>query len=134
MIKYQTTLENIRPEMLNGGFFVHWPGHPSPEKHYEILKNSDYVVLAIDDNKVIGFINALSDGILMSYIPLFEVLPQYHIQGIGKELMNRMLDLLNDYYMVQLCCDKPLKEAYKNFGMIEVCGMVKRNFKAQKGK
>ncbi len=133
MIKYQNTLENINPEMLKGGFFVHWPSCPSPEKHYEIIKNSEYVVLAIDDNKVVGFINALSDGILMSYIPLLEFLPQYHFQGIGIELMNRMLELLKDFYMVQLCCDERLKEGYKRFGMLEVCGMVRRNFKAQKG-
>lgn len=133
MIKYQNTLENINPEMLKGGFFVNWPNCPSPEKHYEILKNSEYIVLAVENDNVVGFINALSDGVLMSYIPLFEVLPQYHIQGIGIELMNRMLALLKEYYMVQLCCDERWKEGYKKFGMLEVCGMVRRNFNAQKG-
>jgi ribosomal protein S18 acetylase RimI-like enzyme len=134
MITYQNTIQNITEEMLNGGFFAGWPNHPSPEKHLKILTNSDYVVLAVEDNKkVIGFINAISDKVLSSYIPLLEVLPEYHILGIGKELLTRMLEILKNFYMVDLCCDEYLSEAYSQFGMIKVCGMVKRNYDKQKG-
>lgn len=61
------------------GFFVGWPDPPSPERHLQILKNSRFVVIAVDDqaSRVVGFVNAVSDGILSAYIPLLEVLPDH---------------------------------------------------------
>jgi ribosomal protein S18 acetylase RimI-like enzyme len=134
MIKYQNTLEGISPQMLNGGFFVNWTNFPSPEKHLQILLNSNHVVLAVENNeKVIGFINAVSDKILCSYIPLLEVLPEYQKRGIGKELVSRMFKILEDYYMADLCCDEDLENYYRKFGMEKRCGMIKRNYNKQKG-
>ena len=71
-------MENITPEML-GGFFVGWPNPPTPQTHFDSLKNSDQVVLAIDDEQVtsVGFVNAITDHMLMAYLPLLEVLPDY---------------------------------------------------------
>ena len=73
-LKYVQTLEGIHPDMLKGGFFVNWPNPPTPETHYQLLKNSYRVVLALDkkSQQVVGFINAISDGVLSAYIPLRE--------------------------------------------------------------
>ena len=39
-------------------------------------------MLARDDaGRVVGFVTAISDGVLSAYIPLLEVLPEY--QGAG---------------------------------------------------
>jgi len=61
--------------------------------HLKLLKNSYKIVVAIDNscNKVVGFITSISDGIISAYIPLLEVLPEYQQQGIGKELVSRLL-------------------------------------------
>ena len=96
MIKYQTDLENITADML-AGFFVGWPKPPDCETHLKILHNSSHIVLALsmtDSHKVVGFINAVSDNCLSAYIPLLEVLPKYQKQGIGAELVKRMLAML----------------------------------------
>lgn len=86
-IKFLENIDTITSQDLKG-FFVGWGNPPSPETHLEILKNSDFKILAIDaeTNKVVGFINAISDKVLSAYIPLLEVLPKYQKQGIGKEL------------------------------------------------
>ncbi len=50
--------------------------------------------MVIDDEngKFVGFITAITDKILSAYIPFLEVLPEYQRQGIGKELVKRMLE------------------------------------------
>ena len=99
MMLYRNSLDSISPDMLNG-FFEGWPNPPNPETHLKLLKNSSRVVIALDDktNQVIGFITAISDGVLSAYIPLLEVLPEYKNKGIGIELVNRMLKELDHIY------------------------------------
>ncbi|MFJ7669147.1 GNAT family N-acetyltransferase [Lysinibacillus sp. NPDC097195] len=132
---FTNSLEGISANMLHG-FFVDWPSPPNPQTHLRLLENSSKIVVAIDDqtNEVIGFITAISDGVLSAYIPLLEVLPQYKNKGIGKELVNRMLQELDDIYMIDLCCDDDLIPYYEQFGMTKTNGMVYRNYKMQSGK
>ncbi|MFJ7408336.1 MULTISPECIES: GNAT family N-acetyltransferase [unclassified Lysinibacillus] len=131
---YKNSLEGISSNMLNG-FFVDWPSPPNPQTHLRLLEKSSKIVLAIDDNtnEVIGFITAISDGVLSAYIPLLEVLPQYKNKGIGKELVRRMLKELNNIYMIDLCCDDDLVPYYEKFGMTKTNGMIYRNYKMQSG-
>ncbi len=92
--------------------------------------------MAIDEdtNEVIGFITAISDGVLSAYVPLLEVLPQYKNKGIGKELVSRMLKELDEIYMIDLCCDDDLVPYYEKFGMKKTNGMVYRNYAMQAGR
>ncbi|WP_444685642.1 GNAT family N-acetyltransferase [Alkalicoccus luteus] len=71
--------------------------------------------MAYDENhqQVASFIKAVSDGVLTAYIPLVEVLPQYKGQGIGKELVSRMLKDCSQLYMIDLCCDDDLTGFYE---------------------
>ncbi|NCO27670.1 MAG: GNAT family N-acetyltransferase [Caldiserica bacterium CG02_land_8_20_14_3_00_36_38] len=134
-MRYTDEVDKIKPENLKG-FFVGWPNLPSPERHLEILKNSEYVMLAIDEDtgNVVGFINALSDEILYAYIPLLEVLPEYQGKGIGTKLVNLMLEKLKNYYAIDICCDEELEPFYKRFGFQRVAGMIKRDHEKQNGR
>ncbi|WP_230496178.1 GNAT family N-acetyltransferase [Pseudoneobacillus rhizosphaerae] len=131
---YKNSLDGISSDMLKG-FFVDWPNSPNPQTHLKLLQNSSKVVIALDDhtNQVVGFITAISDGILSAYIPFLEVLPEYKNKGIGKELVKQMLNELNDIYMVDLCCDGDLVPYYEKFGMIKSNGMLVRNYRMQSG-
>ena len=134
MIEYQNNLDGIRAEMLSG-FFVGWPNPPSPATHMRILAGSHCVWIAKDTtaNRVIGFINALSDGVLTAYIPLLEVLPEYQEQGVGKELVARMLESLKNLYMIDLLCDEELQGYYAKLGMYSATGAFVRNYERQNG-
>jgi ribosomal protein S18 acetylase RimI-like enzyme len=134
MITYQTSVDGISAEML-AGFFVRWPNPPSPETHLRLLQRAYRVVLAVDDqtNRVVGFINAIGDGVLSAYIPLLEVLPEYQMRGIGDELVQRLLKLLDDLYMIDLTCDRRLQKFYERFGLRPYTGMMIRNFAHQAG-
>ena len=134
MIRYIDSLADVSTEHLQGGFFVGWPNPPSPMIHYRILANSSAVVLArIDDGTVVGFITAVSDQVSCAYITHLEVLPAYQGQGIGSELVRRMIKKLRQLYMVDLVCDPPLQAFYERLGMRPVVGMVVRNYDRQSG-
>lgn len=132
---YKSSLEGISENMLNG-FFVGWPNPPEPNTHLKLLENSSHIVLAIDDKteQVVGFITAISDGVLSAYIPLLEVLPNYQKRGIGKQLVSHMLKQLEDIYMIDLMCDKDLQPYYEKLGMTRSTGMIVRNYTMQSGK
>lgn len=133
-MQYKYNLDDISSDMLRG-FFVDWPNPPSPQTHLKLLENSSNVVIAVDEQskQVVGFITAISDGVLSAYIPFLEVLPAYKNRGIGKELIKRMLDELSNIYMIDLCCDDDLIPLYEKFGMIRSNGMLMRNYEMQSG-
>jgi GNAT superfamily N-acetyltransferase len=135
VIEYVTALDGIAADMLSG-FFVGWPNPPSPETHLAILRNSAFAVLAIDREAehVVGFITAISDGVLSAYIPLLEVLPDYQGQGIGTELVKCMLAQCAGLYMVDTTCDPDVQRFYERCGMRASTGAMLRNYARQAGK
>jgi len=133
VISYSDSVEGVLADDLQG-FFVGWPNPPSPETHLALLRGSSHVVLALDDGRVVGFVTAVTDGVLSAYVPLLEVLPDYGGRGIGGELMHRMLDKLAGLYMVDLVCDPETKPFYERFGMSPVTGMAIRDHERQAGR
>ena len=129
VIQYRDTAEGLDPSQL-AGFFVDWLRKPSPEAHLEILHASANVVVATDgeSDQVVGFVTAISDGVLSAYISLLEVLPEYQGRGIGSELMGRLLDQLKGLYMVDTLCDVDVQAYYARFGMKRSVGMCIRRY------
>jgi ribosomal protein S18 acetylase RimI-like enzyme len=129
MIQYSDSTAKLNPDMLKG-FFVGWRKPHTPETHLQILQRSDFVELALETqtNRVVGFCNVLSDGIQTAFISMLEVLPEYQGQGIGSELMRRMLKRLEHIPAVDLTCDPELQSFYKRLGMVPSVGMIVRNY------
>ncbi len=132
-ITYTSTTKPLNEKNIKG-FFVGWPNPPSESVFLKLLANSQYRILALDsENKLIGFITAISDGTLSAYIPFLEVLPEYQKQGIGKELVKQMMEKLKHLYMVDLSCDNDLTAFYKHLGMLKTNAMILRNYENQSG-
>jgi ribosomal protein S18 acetylase RimI-like enzyme len=133
-VVYQEDLSGVAAGDLTG-FFEGWPNPPSPATHLRLLAGSDAVVLARDaaSGRVLGFITALTDGVLCAYIPLLEVLPAHRGRGIGSELTRRMLARLRDCYMIDLLCDPELQPFYARLGLRPAAGMMARNYARQAG-
>ena len=128
MIEYTDSIDKITPDNLEG-FFLGWKRLHSPAEHLELLKSSAHIVLAIDtdEDRVVGFITALTDGIQSAFIPLLEVLPEYQKQGIGSALVSKMSEKLKGIPAIDLMCDPEIQKFYTRFGMIPSTGMVIRD-------
>lgn len=135
MIKYTDSIDGVSEGQLTG-FFVGWPNPPSPRTHLRILDGSDAVELAIesDTGRVVGFMNAITDGVLCVYFPLLEVLPDFQQKGIGSELTRRMLERFKDLYMVDLLCDTSVQPFYERFGIKPATAAALRQFEYQSGR
>ena len=133
MITYSTSLTGVTADHLRGGFFAGWPKPPTPETHLRVLRGSSRFVLAWDGDRVVGYVHAVSDGVLTAFIPGLEVLPSHQGQGIGTELMRRILAELAPIYAVDLLCDAALIPFYERLGLKNVPGMAFRNFATQSG-
>ena len=131
-VHYTDTPETLSAEMLTG-FFVGWPNPPVPERHLAILRGSYRVWLALADERCIGFINALSDGVFYAYLPLLEVLPAYQGRGVGRRLVGLMMESLSFTYAVDVCCDEDLVPFYRKAGFFEVRAMARRTYARQAG-
>jgi GNAT superfamily N-acetyltransferase len=125
-VDYTTSLDGVAPDDLEG-FFEGWPRPPSPAEHLEILHGSDNVVLArAGGGAVVGFVTAISDDHLSAFIPLLEVLPSYRGQGVGSELVRRLLGNLDHLYAIDVVCDADLRPFYERFGMVPLQAMALR--------
>lgn len=118
--------DGVEPGDL-AGFFEGWPTPPSPERHLALLRGSSRVILAEDEGRIVGFVTAISDGVLAAYIPLLEVRREWRGKGVGSELVRRMLAALDGCYMVDVVCDPDLIPFYERFGLVPLAGMGWRN-------
>lgn len=128
MIRYTHDVAGITEDML-AGFFAGWPRRPSAAQHLAVLRASYRCVLAVDDatGQVAGFVTMISDGVLTAFIPWLEVRPGYQGDGIGSELVRRILAGTERFYSVDLVCDEPLVRYYARFGMAGASSAVLRH-------
>lgn len=133
MITYIDSTERITASQLQG-FFAEWPDPPSPQSLLRIFKGSDEIVLAVDSEaqRVVGYITAISDGVSCAYIPHLEVLEGRRGEGIGSELVRRMLAKLRHLYMIDLMCDPDVQPFYERLGLRTSTGMIIRNYDRQR--
>lgn len=134
-MRYLTDASNLTAAQL-GGFFVGWPSPPSPATHLRLLQSSFRAVVALpddDEERVVGFVTAISDGVLSAYIPLLEVLPAYRHSGVGTELVRRLLGALDALYMVDVTCDPDVVPFYERLGFVAGTAMMRRQYQRQSG-
>src|SRR5690606_36630128 len=84
------------------------------------LTNSDLVISAWMDSKLIGLVRALTDGQTIAYIQDILVRPEYHKQVLGSHLMRQILAMLEGIRQIVLMTDSgeenaPLHDWYRSF-------------------
>jgi ribosomal protein S18 acetylase RimI-like enzyme len=127
-INFVATVDEIADDDLEG-FFAGWKQPPSRRLHLAVLRASDRAVIAQDaeTQAVVGFVSAISDGLIAAYITLLEVRPAYQRRGIGTELLRRMLDALEPLYMIDALCDERLLPFYQRAGFTRGVAVARRN-------
>lgn len=60
------------------------------------LMTSYYHIAVYDKDKLVGYIDCLSNGVTDAYIQDLMIHPNYQRQGIGTDLMNKMIGYLKE--------------------------------------
>jgi len=117
MITYSAE-RNFTKEQLAGLFnSVEWLSGKYPAKLKKALDNCETVFTAWDNEKLVGLINAIDDGVLTAYVHYLCVDPAYQKKGIGKELLRQVKNKYKDYlYLLLVAENEPLIGYYTGHG------------------
>jgi len=90
---------------------VGWTNYSTnPTMLKNALENSLFLISARDEEgKLIGFLRAVGDGYSIVYIQDIIVLPEYHRQGIGTQLLRKTMEHFKEVYQMILTTDSELK-------------------------
>jgi len=91
------------------------------------LMTSYFHISVYDDEKLIGYIDTVSNGVTDAYVQDLMVNPKYQGKGIGTELMNRTIAYLKKrkIYMISVVFEERLLPYYKRFGIFPmICGQM----------
>src|SRR5512139_3994111 len=91
-IAYRETKEFTPTQLQDLFLSVGWDSGNHPERLQTAMRNSDRVESAWDGGMLVGLMTGISDGVMTTYFHYLLVRPEYQGNGIGKELMRRMLD------------------------------------------
>jgi GNAT superfamily N-acetyltransferase len=90
-----------------------WSSAEKPTQLYNGLLNSETLITAWEDKKLVGLGNAISDGHLTVYYPHLLVLPEYQGKGIGKMIVDKMQEKYSHFHMQMLTADGKAVDFYK---------------------
>ena len=90
---------------------VGWTNYTTnPTMLKNALEHSLFLISARDEEgKLIGFLRAVGDGYSIVYIQDIIVLPEYHRQGIGTQLLRQTMKHFKEVYQLILTTDSELK-------------------------
>ncbi len=100
---------------------VEWSSGHYPDKLVTAMRNFETVYSAWDNDKLVGMICAMDDGIMTAYVHYLLVNPEYQGKGIGRELVSKIKEKYTDYLRIVLVA----YDAELNF--YERCGFKKSN-------
>ncbi|USB33384.1 GNAT family N-acetyltransferase [Paenibacillus sp. YPG26] len=95
------------------------------EQIEQALSRSIRTVTAKDGDKIVGMGRLVGDGLMYCYIQDVRVLPYYQNKGIGKAIINRMIEyarqngLPNTVITIGLSSAKGAERFYENLGFIK---------------
>ena len=100
---------------------VDWSSGHYPDKLVVAMENFKTVYSAWDDEKLVGIICAMDDGIMNAFVHYLLVNPEYHGQMIGRILVDMVKKKYEDYLRIAVI-------AYDNeLHFYENCGFEKSN-------
>lgn len=110
-------VKSFDPKELKDLFLsVEWSSGHYPEKLVIAMRNSGSVFTAWDDDRLVGLINALDDGIMTAYVHYLLVNPSHQGKGVGKELVRLLLEKYKDYLRIVLIAYDKEVGFYENSG------------------
>jgi GNAT superfamily N-acetyltransferase len=94
--------------------------HLDPEELMSALRSSWYLLGAYDSEQLVGFGRLVSDGVLHAMIYELIVLPEYQGQGLGGEILEKLVEKCRDTGVrdIQLFCARGKRGFYEKRGFM----------------
>ncbi|MCR5024854.1 MAG: GNAT family N-acetyltransferase [Lachnospiraceae bacterium] len=118
-IEYRDTHDFSKEELEELFLSVEWSSGHFPDKLVIAMQNCKTVFSAWDDNKLVGLICVMDDGIMNAYVHYLLVNPAYHGRTIGRTLVDMVKVHYKDYMRIAVI-------GYDNeLRFYEQCGFIK---------
>lgn len=114
--KWSSDLNEVDWEELSELFRIAPLGQKSP-KHLELVfNNSLFKFIVMDSEKIIGAGRALADGADCSYICDIVIHPKYQSMGIGKQLVQKLIDASSGHSKILMYANPGKEDFYLKMG------------------
>jgi GNAT superfamily N-acetyltransferase len=90
-IAYKTSKTFTKEQIIDLFAFTGWTSAKFPNRLTRAINGSGTVVSAWNGDELIGLVSAIDDSAISMFITFTLVKPKYQSQGVGKELMRRLL-------------------------------------------
>jgi len=96
---------------------IGWGINPLSRLEQSIGLSWGWITARDENDKLVGFVQVLSDGIKHAYILRMLVHKDYQGNEIGKKIMNELMEMLKEEKLNPVLITKPAEESfYKKFG------------------
>lgn len=96
-------VQGFKKEDLEDLFLsLNWSSGHYPDKLQIAMQNYDTVYTAWDQERLVGLIAAMDDGVMTAYIHYMLVRPEYEGMGIGRKLMELTKEKYKQYLKIVL--------------------------------
>lgn len=95
------------------------------EQAKQAIENSLFTVVAMNDGHAVGMARIVGDAAVVCYVQDLVVRPECHKLGIGKAIMERLIEYVKSIkfedseMMMCLMCAKGREKFYEKFGFIQ---------------
>ena len=115
-ITYKETHIFTEKELEELFLSVDWSSGHYPDKLAVAMENFKTVYSAWDNDKLVGLICAMDDGIMNAYVHYLLVNPDYHGQKIGRTLVDMIKRHYEDYLRIAVIAYDNEAHFYENCG------------------
>ena len=115
-ITYKETHTFTEKELEKLFLSVDWSSGHYPDKLAVAMENFKTVYSAWDNDKLVGLICAMDDGIMNAYVHYLLVNPDYHGQKIGRTLVDMVKRHYEDYLRIAVIAYDNEAHFYENCG------------------
>jgi GNAT superfamily N-acetyltransferase len=99
-----------------------WTHASDPDRLRTAIESSSYSVVALEEERVVGFARAMSDEAFAVYIADILVAPDRQRQGIGRTLAEAIMDHypVDRFHHQVLVAERGAEGFYRKLGMVPV--------------
>lgn len=119
MVYYKTTSLIPVEQLIDLYASVGWSNYTNrPQQLEQAFHQSLFVMAAYDEDRLVGLIRVVGDGLTIVFIQDLLVYPHYQRQGIGRSLLQKTLERFKDVYQIQLATEQTDKNLafYRELG------------------